>query len=791
MTAIWMWCRSEWRNRWKALLGLVVLIAFATAGVSTAVAGARRGATTVDRLLADTLPATLAVLPNMGQFDWDVVRAMPQVESVTGFAVGSFRVEGVGDDATAVSGFPPVDDEVWRSIERPFVLDGRLPDPSDAGEVVVTTNFRSRFGKEVGDDLRLRLYTPAQIDAYDEGEPLGPIIDAQIVGVIRSGWFSDPVGSPAGAVFPSPGLFQQHPSNFLGDEGTGNVNALVRLTDREPGTVETFEREFVEITGLQNVETFDLVEAADHYRNLVGFEARALMLLAAAAAAASVLLLGLTLTRFCAASFQGLDVLRSFGLRPVQSRVAVAAAPAVAAVVGAVAGLGAAMWASKWFPIGTAALIEPTPGLDVDLAVLAASVASIFILVVGLCIWSARASRRLSRDLPATGGAMVGPLTASWPLRVGMGARLALEGGAGRSSTSGRSALVAGVIAVAGVVAALTFSAGITDATDGYRRFGQTYELGAFFGSGGVDQFPADAQLATLAADPGVDGVTDAYNDVATAERGTVSLFTYDADDAPIDVVTLEGRLPITPSEIALAPMTADEERVGVGDTLTLTGTIGTSEFTVTGIAFIPTGPHNSYAQGGWILPQGFAGLFDSFRFHFGLVSTAPGVDPDVVVERAGDAGIQLVPGPIIPPVERDELVQLRSVPLLLAGFLAVLGVGAIAHTLTSTARRRRHDFAMLRALGMRPRDTSIVIFVQAGVIAFASLVVGVPIGITVGRLVWRTIAIDTPVQHLDPTSWEMLAGAVAVVWGVALLAAVWPSRRLASLRLGAVLRYE
>jgi hypothetical protein len=117
MTPIWMWFCSEWRNRWKALLGLMVLIAFATAGVSTAVAGARRGATTVDRLLADTLPATLAVLPNMGAFDWDVVRDMSDVEAVTAFVVSPFGVEGLGEEGSQVSGFPPVDDDVWQSAQ--------------------------------------------------------------------------------------------------------------------------------------------------------------------------------------------------------------------------------------------------------------------------------------------------------------------------------------------------------------------------------------------------------------------------------------------------------------------------------------------------------------------------------------------------------------------------------------------------------------------------------------------------------------------------------------------------
>src|ERR1700753_2893443 len=79
--------RLDVRRRWRSLLVIALLVALTTGTVLAAVAGARHGQTAFDRLWAQTLPATIAVVPNQPGFDWSRIEALPEVAATSLFVV--------------------------------------------------------------------------------------------------------------------------------------------------------------------------------------------------------------------------------------------------------------------------------------------------------------------------------------------------------------------------------------------------------------------------------------------------------------------------------------------------------------------------------------------------------------------------------------------------------------------------------------------------------------------------------------------------------------------------------
>ena len=139
------WLRLEVRRRWRSLLVLALLVALATATVLAAAAGARRGQTAFDRLWASTLPSTVTVLPNQPGFDWDKVRALPEVAAVSEFPVAfGFSLDCCPEAST---GFPPIGTGLTQTMERPVLEAGRLFNPGRVDEILVSPQFAAAWNQ--------------------------------------------------------------------------------------------------------------------------------------------------------------------------------------------------------------------------------------------------------------------------------------------------------------------------------------------------------------------------------------------------------------------------------------------------------------------------------------------------------------------------------------------------------------------------------------------------------------------------------------------------------------------
>jgi ABC-type lipoprotein release transport system permease subunit len=115
----------------------------------------------------------------------------------------------------------------------------------------------------------------------------------------------------------------------------------------------------------------------------------------------------------------------------------------------------------------------------------------------------------------------------------------------------------------------------------------------------------------------------------------------------------------------------------------------------------------------------------------------------------------------------------------------------AAAHALVVSVQRRARDLALLRTLGFVGGQIRGTIAWQASTVAVVGLLLGVPAGLILGRVVWGVAAGDLGVD----TDWSVPVLAVLLVLPasvvVANLIATVPARTAARARLGDALRTE
>jgi ABC-type lipoprotein release transport system permease subunit len=142
-------------------------------------------------------------------------------------------------------------------------------------------------------------------------------------------------------------------------------------------------------------------------------------------------------------------------------------------------------------------------------------------------------------------------------------------------------------------------------------------------------------------------------------------------------------------------------------------------------------------------------------------------------------------------PAQIINYRSLGSTPTVLGGALAAGAVVALGLTLIASVRRRRRDLALLKTLGFTHGQLAAAIAWQSSVAVGIGTVVGVPLGIVLGRFIWDLFAREI---NAVPQPTVPVLSVVLVVVGALLLAnivAAIPGRSAAKTPTALLLRAE
>ena len=663
-------------------------------------------------------------------------------------------------------------------MSKPLLVAGRMWDPTSTDEILIDEQ-EARNGTSIGDTGKFEMLGPA-IEDLIQNRATGPVITLKVVGVVRD--VREHLFATTGSAYLPPGFVPRYRG-----KAAIHPNADVVLSG---GTDVAKLRKVVNDVIGPGTPVLDLRAAERRVDTTLSVERSALLLFSLTIALAGGLLVSQALIRSAAVVGDDALVLRAMGFSRLDVAIAAGLGHVLSALVAAGAGATTAIVASRWFPVGLGRRIDPAVGLHADWFVIGLGALLTFVVVLGGAlavadrVGSLRATRRIRRT-----SAFATRIRRRAPLTVGLGTTLAFDRGQGPTSIPVRPALVGAMVGVLGVIGALTIDHGLNEALAHPERAGVVWDLTALpppdaFTLGrlrlDVARAAVDASRGTLAV---ISRQVVPVNGVGTP---VFSLRAADGDKpSPIPLALVAGRAPRTAGEIAVGPATAREILAKVGDMVRI-GEPSVAA-TIVGEALFPSDVHGQFDEGVWLLPDRLDQLVPPDESSHGLylaIRLPAGSDAGTAtaaLQRALPKGTEVTTAEV--PVELVNLRNVRTLPVLLAGLLALLAVGALSHVLVTSARRRRRDFGILRALGLDGRRIRLILNAQGTAISLVGLAIGVPLGVAIGRTLWRLVTDRVPLTAVAPFALEAVVLIVPITVLVANALAVWPGHRLARLR--------
>ncbi|MGD0808441.1 MAG: FtsX-like permease family protein [Acidimicrobiales bacterium] len=781
--------RAESRRRWRAWLALVVLVALVGGVVLGAIAAGRR--------TDSAFPSFLAA----HGFDAAVYTTKPWPRDVKLADVTSVT-ELLGPDTgqPSCACTHPINPTDFGIIFEPptgrrlfKLVSGRLPDPSAPDQVLASFALQQDDGVHLGSVIRVPFYSARQTAAYNNAtgappQPDGPVVAFRVVGFEATEYEFPSGTTPSYDLYTTPAFAH----GLLSRTAFGYVYA-VRLR-HGAADLARFDSE-VSALGAEasNEDTVIASVQASVHPQAIGW-----WILAALAAIVGLAVLGQALVRQSIVESEDYPTMAALGADRRQLLALGLARNLVVGLAGAAGALVVATALSPVAPLGEARVAESYTGVSFDALVLLLGALVIVALVFVLGIWPAlRAARALPSDDRAEvprASLIVGRLVAlGAPPSAVIGVRNAFERKGGKASVPVGSALLGTILAVIALCGTVVFGASLAHLTATPRLYGDTFQLN-FTDPNGTG--PDATLLASLEHNRAISAITEGYAVEVSINKVPVGAVAGSPIRGGLLLSSVDGPVPDADGQIGLGVTTMHQLGVHLGSVVEVTvaspsGGENTVPFRVVSrISFPVLGGVVGLGRGAAMTVAGYKAAVcpagPGRQTCLRALQSGPasgGLLASVVAGRQGQAAVnyylrayQSITALPITPTSLVNFGEAVNFPLIFGGMLALSGAATLVHLLVVSVTRRRREIGLLKALGFVNRQIVASVAWQATALVGVGTVVGVPLGIVLGREVWSAFANNlgvVPVPVVEP--W-LLVAVVVGIFVVANLLAVAPA---------------
>ena len=838
LTVAWYRFRTTFRLRWGGYVAIVLLVGLVGGVAMGSIAGARQTQSSYPAFLAGTNPSDLLVQPSTAVSCSSgfitLIARLPHVKRVgCADSYGAFTLTpsgGLGTVLLAQVELIASEDGEYAHQDRVTITAGRAANPSQADEIVATPTAASFLGLHVGSHVNIGIWTSMQRN-------LTPhiVVHATLVGV---GVFNTQVVQDdidrgnTGFLLGTPAL--AHELDACCQAGTYD-GIQIAGGSRYDSIVEheyshlLATSSFTAAGGAQSLQVYDTATIEAEAQRAIAPEAIALGVFGIIAALAALLIGIQAVSRQLRAHAGDGAVLRAVGAGPAITSSDGLLGIVAAVLIGSLLAAAIAIALSPLAPFGPVRAVDVSRGVDFDWTVIGLGVLVLLLGIGGSAIAIAyrqaphRIGPRAARGQPMRGSGIVKvALAAGLPVSGIAGLRFALESGRGRTTVPVRSVILGAVLAVTVVTTTLTFGASLNTLISHPNLYGWNFDY-AYYSTDGYGPVPTAIVQPLLARDRFVATTTGVY--FATVEiQGQVVPLLVEPAHAAIAPPVLTGHRMDSAGQIVLGSATLAQLHKKIGDKVVVQGDgLPKIRLVIVGTATLPTigtvlGVHPTMTTGA-VIPTAAvpAALLNQFGPDSGpnalFIRIRPGSDPGAAERSLAKIATESLHQFITPQVAAAEgpnayggtlqllgaqrpaeIVNYRtmgSTPGLLAGGLAVGAVAALGLTLVASVRQRRRELALLKSFGFAQRQLAAAVAWQSTVIVLVGLVVGIPLGIALGRFLWGLFAHQLSAV-VDPTI-PVIPIILVIAGGIILanLVAALPGRNAARTPTALVLRAE